>query len=72
MIDLRIDQLHGTASGEAILVAYWAIRDPIKRRVINEFEFSGNEPLAADGYPALVQAEKTLLQQLARKIASTL
>ena len=28
LIDVRIDQLHGTTGGDAILVAYWAVIDP--------------------------------------------
>ncbi len=71
-IDLRIDQLHGTTSGEAKLVAYWQVFDTDERTVISENSFSEIQPLSADGYDALVAAEKALLIRLAAKIATSL
>ena len=71
-IDLRIDQLHGTASGEAKLVAYWQVFDTDERTVISENGFSETQPLSADGYDALVAAEKALLIRLAAKMAASL
>ena len=71
-IDLRIDQLHGTANGKAKLVAYWQVFDTDKRTVISENGFSETESLRADGYEALVAAEKALLIRLAAKMAASL
>ena len=72
LIDVRIEQLHGTHAGEAILVAYWALIDPTERTVVSEHEFVAKEPLDSDGYPALVAAQKRLLTRLAADIASVL
>ena len=71
-IDLRIDELHGTAEGEARLAAYWHIFDTQERRVISENGFVETQAIKADGYGALVAAEKQLLGQLARAIAASL
>jgi len=71
-IDLRIDQLHGTANGEARLVAYWVVIDTDERTVISENGFSETKALSANGYSALVAAEKALLQALAIAMAATL
>jgi hypothetical protein len=72
VIDLQIRELHGTSTGEATLAARWAIVDPQARSVVSEHDFSGRTALTADGYPALVAAEKQLLSQLADAIAQTL
>ena len=71
-IDLRIDQLHGTPTGEAKLVAYWQVFDTEKRTVVSENGFSETQALRADGYEALVAAEKALLIRLAAKVAASL
>ncbi len=71
-IDLRIDQLHGAANGEARLVAYWVVIDTDERTVISENGFSETKALGADGYGALVVAEKALLKNLAIAMAATL
>ena len=72
LIDLRIDQLHGTNRGSAILVAYWAIVDPGNRKILSEHEFSDSELLSIDGYDGLVAAETRLLRRLAVAIAESL
>lgn len=71
-IDIRIDQLHGTASGHAKLVAYWTIFDLGKRTVIAENGFVEIEALTDNGYSALVASHKILLARLAAAIAATL
>ena len=71
-IDIHIDQLHGNADGDATLVAYWAVIDASKLKLLSEKAFSDTEPLAGDGYDALVRAEKVLLSRLAAAIAATL
>lgn len=72
LIDVSIEQMHGTAEGQAVLVAYWAVVDPNARSIISEHEFSASEPLTASGYPALVDAQKRLLKSLAGNIADSL
>ncbi|MBL4782350.1 MAG: membrane integrity-associated transporter subunit PqiC [Porticoccaceae bacterium] len=71
-IDLRIDQLHGTASGEATLVAYWQVFDMAQRSVVSENGFAESQALGADGYEALVAVEKALLGKLAAAMAASL
>jgi uncharacterized lipoprotein YmbA len=70
-IDLRIDQLHGTADGHAILVAFWSVSGG-DGQVLSTSTFSETGILQRDGYNALVEAEKVLLQQLAISIAGKL
>lgn len=71
-IDIRIDELHGTANGEARLVAYWTVFDTVERSVASESSFIETEALSADGYEALIAAEKKLLRKLSSAIAATL
>ena len=71
-IDIRIDELHGTANGDAKLVAYWNIVDPAEYKVLSENGFYETEALGRDGYGALVQAQKKLLDRLASAIAASL
>jgi uncharacterized lipoprotein YmbA len=70
VLDIRVDQLHGTNKGTAKLVAYWWLRRG--KDVVAAYVFAEEEPLATDGYTALVAAEEVLLTQLANKIAATL
>ncbi len=70
LINVRIDQLHGTRNGEAVLVAYWWTSR--QGEVLAGYQFAEREPLASDGYPALAAAQKSLLSQLARNIADNM
>jgi uncharacterized lipoprotein YmbA len=70
VLDIRIDQLHGTNDGKAKLVAYWWLRRG--KDVLSAYQFAEEQALAADGYAALVAAEQALLTELAKKIAATL
>jgi uncharacterized lipoprotein YmbA len=70
VLDIRIDQLHGTNKGTAKLVAYWWLRRD--KEVLSAYQFSEEQALATDGYEALVAAEEVLLAQLAKEIAATL
>jgi uncharacterized lipoprotein YmbA len=72
LIDISIEQLHGTADGDALLVAYWAVIDPEERTILSEHQFSDRQPLTVSGYPALVEAQKRLLSDLASEIAGSL
>jgi uncharacterized lipoprotein YmbA len=69
-VNIRIDQLHGTLDGKVQLVAYWwLVRDD---KVIDINRFSESRTLDASGYGAMVDAEKSLLVDLAKKIAASL
>ena len=70
VLDIRLDQLHGTNKGTAKLVAYWWLRRGDE--VLAAYMFAEEQALVTDGYAALVAAEKVLLTQLAEKIAATL
>ena len=68
--DVRIDQLHGTADGDAVLVAYWGVRRD--GRLIETFQFSETRALRADGYAELARAFEALLVDLSGEIAASL
>ncbi|NND68430.1 MAG: hypothetical protein HKN19_12655, partial [Halioglobus sp.] len=70
IISIRIDQLHGTLTGEAKLVAYWSLIEG--GATTRAEQFAGTLALASDGYRALAQAQKSLLNDLARSIANQL
>jgi uncharacterized lipoprotein YmbA len=70
-VDVAIDQLHGTVSGEALLVAGWRIADAQKAEEIGRFRFVQRLPLERDGYPGLADAEIALLARLAAAIADS-
>ena len=69
-IAVSIDQLHGTRSGNARLVAFWKSTGPDGQLLSGQF--SQEKALPRDGYAALVQAQQSLLQQLARNIGAAL
>ncbi len=70
VLNIRIDQLHGTLDGQAKIVAYWWLVHNDEVASLNRF--SESRALAASGYSALVDAEKFLLTELAKKIATSL
>lgn len=70
VLDVRLDQLHGTKDGKAKIVAYWWLRRD--KEVLAVYQFAEEKTLAADGYAALVEAEKALLHALSTKIAESL
>lgn len=67
LINVRIDQLHGTGDGAARLVAYWWIGN--ENGVEAAYRFARTQPLSRDGYAALAEALETLLTDLAAGIA---
>jgi uncharacterized lipoprotein YmbA len=71
-IDVSIDQLHGTASGEALLVAGWRITDIRQSREMARFRFVERVPLQSDGYAELARAELALLSKLAAVISDSI
>jgi uncharacterized protein len=70
VVNIRIDQLHGTLDGKATIVAYWWLVRAGEVVALNRF--SQSRTLPASGYSALVDAEKILLAELAQKIAASL
>jgi uncharacterized protein len=70
VVNIRIDQLHGTLDGKATIVAYWWLVRADEVIALNRF--SQSRTLEASGYSALVDAEKILLAELAQKIAASL
>lgn len=70
VVEVRIDELHGTADGRARLTAYWWLRRD--REILSAHQFSESRPLDREGYAALVDAERALLAQLAEKIAASM
>ena len=71
-IDIRIDQLHGSANGEAVLVAYWSVRDIDSGDIISRHSFNDSQAQSNDGYGAMVEAESVLLDRLAESISESL
>jgi uncharacterized lipoprotein YmbA len=70
VVNIRIDQLHGTSDGRAVIVAYWWLVSGDE--VMNLQRFSDSRGLAKSGYAALVEAQKVLLSELAQRIAATM
>ncbi len=70
VVNIRIDQLHGTLNGKALIVAYWSLVRNDEVTALNRF--SQSRDMDASGYSALVDAEKILLGELAQKIAASL
>jgi uncharacterized lipoprotein YmbA len=71
-LDIQIDQLHGTAGGDAQLLAYWTISDAHSNKVLSRHRFADTEPLSRDGYAALVDAQRQVLDRLGAAIAESL
>jgi|AntAceMinimDraft_5_1070358.scaffolds.fasta_scaffold00015_38 uncharacterized lipoprotein YmbA len=69
-VNIRIDQLHGTVDGRALIVAYWWLVRGDEVIMLNRF--SESRALTTSGYAALVDAEKNLLSELAQRIATSL
>ena len=70
VINIKIDQLHGTPDGKAQIVAYWSLA--LDGQVVALNRFSDSRALTTSGYAALVDAEKALLADLAKQIAASL
>jgi len=70
VVSVLVEQLHGTMSGSALLVASYQIAGPGES--LAEFRFAESAPLQSEGYSGLVATEKQLLKNLGRAIASSL
>jgi len=71
-IDVSVEELHGTLSGAARLVASWRITSSEDTAELAVFRFARNRALAQDGYSALASAELALVDELAAAIANSL
>ena len=71
-VDISVEELHGTLSGAARLVASWRIMGGDGAEELAAFRFARTRPLAQDGYPALADAEIALIGELAVAIANSL
>ncbi|MBC8128401.1 MAG: membrane integrity-associated transporter subunit PqiC [Gloeobacteraceae cyanobacterium ES-bin-144] len=71
-ITLDIRQLHSGADGYAVIEAGWRAYSLPDRKIKASKTFVDREPLASDGYDALVAAQSRLLSRLAQNIAAGL
>ena len=70
VVEIRVDQLHGTNDGEAMLLAYWWTLQ--NGEILSTYQYMKTAMLDQDGYAALAKAEEELLSGLAVSIADTL
>jgi len=71
VVDVFVEQLHGTRDGQAVLVASYRIEVPgSKTRKVVERRFADAKPIEKRGYAGLVDAEVALLSRLANAIAA--
>jgi uncharacterized lipoprotein YmbA len=74
-VDVFIERLHATMTGQAILVASFVVRGGTTGAAgpeISEYRFSESTPLPEEGYAGVVEAEKALLADFAGRIADAL
>jgi uncharacterized protein len=71
-VTLDIRQLHSDSEGYAIIEAGWRVYQLPERTLKASRTFVDREPLAADGYTAMVAAQSRLLERLAQNIAPSL
>jgi uncharacterized lipoprotein YmbA len=71
-VDVEVDQLHGTADGDALLVASWRVTRLATGSERARGRFVRRQPLTREGYPALVEAQIELARLLASEIAESL
>jgi uncharacterized lipoprotein YmbA len=69
-VTVRINQLHGTESGQVRLVADWKVDRAGEEPMLHSYDESITQ--SADGYPALVAAHAELLDGLSGAIADSL
>ena len=70
-VALQLDQFQGRYDGKEIISGQYRLMNA-DRRVIKQQNFSYEEPLSHDGYPALIEALDTGIQQLASDISQTI
>ena len=72
LIDVSIDEFHGTLEGEARLVARWSLRRGKASKEIETERFARRKSQQGAGYASLVATQISLLDELAEVIASKL
>jgi uncharacterized lipoprotein YmbA len=71
-VDVRVDQMHGTMLGTALLEAAYGITPRAGSGDTIRYRFSRSATLAQAGYAGLVDAERRLARELAEAIAQSL
>lgn len=71
-VQVKINEFHGTLSGEARLVAAWSIVTSASSEPVRGLRHSDSETLSEPGYAGLVDAQTRLLDRLAARIAVAL
>ena len=71
-ITVDVNQFHGTANGDAVLEASWRAYSLPSGRLITSKTSTLSEPLEADGFEKLAEAQSRLVDQLSRVIAAEL
>ncbi|MFD2255876.1 membrane integrity-associated transporter subunit PqiC [Luteolibacter algae] len=71
-ITVDVNQFHGTADGEALLEASWRVYALPAGRLVASSTSTLREPLQADGFEKLAEAQSRLVDQLAKEIAARL
>jgi uncharacterized lipoprotein YmbA len=72
IVDVTIQQLHGTIDGQVGLVAEWQWLDGGSAALISHHQSRDHTEVEKDGYDALVDAHAMLLERLAGSVAATL
>ena len=72
VLDAEIERLHGTLSGEAILIAQWRLTPKSTPENSVTYRFSKTRPLPREGYASLVETETQLLNELSAAIADSI
>lgn len=70
IVNMRLDQLHGTVDGQAHLAGLWTLERG--KQVLSSYQYAEKLALSHDGYAALVAAQKQLLTTWAGKIAASI
>lgn len=70
IVNMRLDQMHGTSDGQAYLAGFWTLKRA--RQVLSSYQYAEKLALTRDGYAALVAAQKQLLTAWATKIAASI
>ena len=71
-VDVRIDVFHGSLGGDVDLAATWSAANPSDGTFIAGERVTATSQQAGEGYPSLVAAHASLLEQLADSIAAGL
>ncbi len=72
VLDAEIERLHGTLSGEAVLIAFWRLTPTSAPENSVVYRFSQTRPLQREGYSGLVETQAQLLNELSSAIADSI